>query len=65
LAISFNISERKRAEDCIQHLATHDALTDPLNRVLLMDRLHHAIVTAERRGGQLTRATNLSSCSTM
>src|ERR1700674_2999021 len=53
LAISFDISERKRAEDRIQHLATHDVLTDLPNRVLLMDRLNHAIVMTERRGGQL------------
>jgi diguanylate cyclase (GGDEF)-like protein/PAS domain S-box-containing protein len=51
VAISFDISERKRAEARIQYLATHDPLTGLPNRVLLADRLSHAIASAARQGG--------------
>jgi len=37
----------------LQHLATHDSLTELPNRVLLDDRLSQAIAYAERRTGQL------------
>ena len=40
--------ERKFAEDRIQFMATHDALTGLPNRVLLRDRLAQAILFAER-----------------
>jgi diguanylate cyclase (GGDEF)-like protein len=37
----------------LQHLATHDSLTELPNRLLLDDRLSHSIAYAERRGGRL------------
>jgi diguanylate cyclase (GGDEF)-like protein len=37
----------------LQHLATHDALTELPNRLLLDDRLSQAIAYAERRAGQI------------
>jgi diguanylate cyclase (GGDEF)-like protein len=40
--------ERKLAEDRIQHMATHDALTGLPNRALLKDRLSQALLLAER-----------------
>ena len=42
--------ERKKTEDRIQFLATHDALTGLPNRTLLKDRLAQAISQAERYG---------------
>jgi diguanylate cyclase (GGDEF)-like protein len=38
-----DITERRRAEMQIAHMARHDALTDLPNRVLLRDRLAHAL----------------------
>ncbi|MDA0191014.1 MAG: EAL domain-containing protein, partial [Proteobacteria bacterium] len=43
-----DISERKRAEERIRHMAEHDALTGLPNRVLLGDRLSQAIAAAQR-----------------
>lgn len=42
------ISERQRVEEQFRYLATHDALTGLANRVLLYDRLRHAIDQAQR-----------------
>ncbi len=45
-----DISERKKAEDVIEHLAFYDPLTDLPNRRLLIDRLNHALINNSRRG---------------
>jgi diguanylate cyclase (GGDEF)-like protein/PAS domain S-box-containing protein len=48
-----DITDRKRAEERIQQLATRDALTGLPNRLLLNDRLALAIGHAQRYGGSL------------
>lgn len=48
IAIYADITERKREEARIQHLATHDMLTQLPNRYLLMDRLTQALGFAEQ-----------------
>ena len=48
-----NISDRKRDEAKIQHLAYHDPLTDLPNRSLLRDRLTQSIKAARRPGYHL------------
>ena len=45
-----DISERKRTEDRIRHIAHHDALTGLPNRYLLMDRLGASIQQSQRAG---------------
>jgi diguanylate cyclase (GGDEF)-like protein/PAS domain S-box-containing protein len=47
-----DITERRRAERQIAHMARHDALTDLPNRVLFRDRLIEALVDVQR-GAQL------------
>ncbi len=44
-------TQLQRANEQLQHVATHDALTGLPNRVLLADRLEQAIAQAERGGG--------------
>jgi diguanylate cyclase (GGDEF)-like protein/PAS domain S-box-containing protein len=48
-----DITDRKRAEERIQQLATRDALTGLPNRLLLNDRLSLSISNAQRHGGSL------------
>ena len=43
-----NITDRKRAEETVRHLAFHDALTGLPNRALFRDRLELAVVQARR-----------------
>ena len=47
-------TERKKSEDRIQFMAHHDALTGLPNRTLLADRLERAILSAQRRGCDVT-----------
>ena len=55
LAINSDIGHRKATEREIQRLAFYDPLTGLPNRMLLMDRMAHALANAQRRhqGGAL------------
>lgn len=48
VGIFSDITERKRMEKRLEHLATHDFLTDLPNRALFQKRLEDAITTAEQ-----------------
>lgn len=50
LGVSFalDLTERKRAEEQMRHMANHDALTGLPNRILLQDRLNQALSHAHR-----------------
>lgn len=48
IAIARNITQRKQAEQAIEHLAFHDALTGLPNRRMLGDRLDTAQAASER-----------------
>jgi diguanylate cyclase (GGDEF)-like protein/PAS domain S-box-containing protein len=48
-----DISRRKQAEEALLRMASHDALTGLPNRLLLQDRLAHAIAQAQRTRKQV------------
>jgi len=48
-----DISEQKRTEQRLRHLAEYDGLTGLPNRVLLLDRMSNAIQSAQRHGHHL------------
>ena len=52
-AMASDISDRKRAEEELAHLALHDGLTGLPNRTLFLDRLTRALAVAERHGSSV------------
>ena len=52
ISIFQDISERIKARDELKYLATHDNLTGLPNRLLLSDRLSHALALAKRNNHQ-------------
>jgi diguanylate cyclase (GGDEF)-like protein/PAS domain S-box-containing protein len=57
IAIIQDISERKRYIAELEHKALYDALTDLPNRILLQDRLQHALQAARREASPLAVIT--------
>ena len=53
VSTSTDITEHKRAEARMLHLAQHDPLTDLPNRLLFHDRLRHAMARSARSGSPL------------
>ncbi len=53
LGVLHDVTDRWQAEQRIHHLAHHDSLTGLANRLLLHDRLAHALETAARRRWKL------------
>ncbi len=49
---AYDVSERKRREEHITHLANHDLLTNLPSRQLLMDRLAMMLARSRREGSQ-------------
>jgi len=52
MGISYDITERKRQEDYISHLAHHDVLTGLPTRLLFHDRVEVALARVQRYGGK-------------
>ena len=48
-----DVTERKRAEEELAHLAHHDALTNVANRAMLGEQVERALAVASRRGVRL------------
>ena len=48
VAVKLDITERKRAEEHLAHMAHHDALTNLPNRPLFDDRMQQALALAQR-----------------
>lgn len=56
IAVAFDVTERKVAEQRLAYFAQYDVLTDLPNRAVLEDRLEQAIAVAERHGGGIAIA---------
>jgi diguanylate cyclase (GGDEF)-like protein/PAS domain S-box-containing protein len=56
IMIARDITANKAHQDQLEHIAHFDALTNLPNRLLLSDRLHLAMIQAQRRGQQLAVA---------
>ncbi|HEY9199109.1 MAG TPA: EAL domain-containing protein [Gammaproteobacteria bacterium] len=56
LGIAYDISEQKRIEEYIRHIALHDALTGLPNRALLEDRVMVAIEQQSRKNSHFALA---------
>ena len=54
VAVFHDITEQRRKDERIRHLAFHDALTGLPNRALFQDRLQHAVARAQREGSRLS-----------
>lgn len=53
IAVAFDITDRKIAEQRLAYFAQYDPLTDLPNRALLEDRLTQAIAVVQRHGGAI------------
>ncbi|MEO5373213.1 MAG: diguanylate cyclase [Alphaproteobacteria bacterium] len=53
IVLAHDITERRRAEEQVRHLASHDALTGLPNRALFLDRLAMALTATRRSGNRL------------
>lgn len=50
LVMAHDVTSRREAENQVQHMAMHDALTGLPNRNMLQEQLKHSLVAAEREG---------------
>ena len=53
VATHLDVTEQRRSEAKITHMAQHDALTDLPNRVLLRERMEHALAVTRSGGPSL------------
>lgn len=53
LAVFADVTEQRRKDERIRHLAYHDVLTGLANRQLVIDRMDHAVALAARESGMV------------